>query len=200
MVEKSLTITADDFRRQWAKWDQLQRLDFASNWLSKSDWTDDDSQILETIMSDGDDQVWETCAQAFLRHPDRDRIVRFLIHRVTHYSLPHEPLNYFQVLGMSRDSRAVAAMRPFYEKYKASLDAEATIGVPKDVTFGPIPYFAFLSTAGSLFEISGSSEYEQAIRKFFDHESEQVRWWAEHALGIEGATTAKRNAEYVKPS
>ena len=198
MAEKGLTISAGYIREQWPHWDERQRLDFASNWWSKSDWTDDDTQILETIMADGDDQIWEMCAQAFLKHPDRDRIVRFLIDRVEHYSLPHEPVNYFQVLGMSKDSRAVPAMRPFYEQYKKAVDAEAIIGVPKQVFSGPIPYFAFLSTAGSLFEITGSSEYEQAIRKFFTHENEQVRYWAEYALGIEGPTTAKRNAEYKK--
>jgi hypothetical protein len=53
-----------------------------------------------------------------------------------------------------------------------------------------------LSISGDLFKIEGSKEYEHAIREYFDHANEQVCWWAEHALGVEGPTTAKRNAEY----
>jgi hypothetical protein len=52
--------------------------------------------------------------------------------------------------------------------------------------WGPIPYFPYLVAAGALFKITGSPEYEQSIRKFFEHEKEQVRYWAEHALEIEG--------------
>jgi hypothetical protein len=79
-----------------------------------------------------------------------------------------------------------------------ALEAEAVMGVPDDVFFGPIPYHAFLSIAGDLFKIESSSEYEHAIRKYFDHANEQVRWWAEHALEVEGPVTVKRNAEYRK--
>ena len=57
------------------------------------------------------------------------------------------------------------------------------------------PHHAFLSISGVLFKIEGSSEYEHAVREYFDHANEQVRWRAEHALGVEGPTTAKRNAE-----
>jgi hypothetical protein len=53
-----------------------------------------------------------------------------------------------------------------------------------------------LSIAGNLLKIEGSYEYEQAIRSYFDHPKEQVRYWAEHALGAGGPTTTKRKAEY----
>lgn len=197
MVEKELEVAAADVRERWPKWDRSQRIDFVSNWWKKA-WTDNDTEILEIIMADGDDQIWQSCSQAFLRHPDRDRAVGFLIDRVLHYSLEHEPLNYFQVLGMAKDERAVGAILPFYEKYKRAVETEAVIGVQEDVFRGPIPYLPYLTAAGALFKITGWPEYEQAIRKFFDHEKEQVRYWAEHALEIEGPTTSKRNTEYKK--
>jgi hypothetical protein len=78
------------------------------------------------------------------------------------------------------------------------MQVEAVTGVPDDVFFGPIPYHAFFSIAGALFKIEGSSEYEQVIRKYFNHPNEQVRYWAEYALDVEGQTTAKRRAEYAK--
>ena len=133
-----------------------------------------------------------------MKHPDRDRAVGFLVDRVSQYSLEHAPLNYFQVLGMARDSRAVAAILPFYERYKSEVETESVLGVQEDVFRGPIPYFPYLSAAGALFKITGSPEYEQAIRKFFDHEKEQVRYWAEHELEVEGPVTTKRKAEYQR--
>ena len=196
LAEKALEVTSKEIRETWAEWDQRERMDFASNWWTKRNWTRDDTEILEIIMADGDDNVLQSCTQAFLKHPDRDRAVSFLMNRVLHYALKHEPLNYFQVLGMAGDKRAVAAIQPFYEKYKTAVANEATIGVPDDVFWGPIPYFPYITAAGALFKITGSPEYEQAIRKFFDHQKEQVRYWAEHELGVEGSTTAKRNAEY----
>jgi hypothetical protein len=107
-------------------------------------------------------------------------------------------MNYFQVLGMAKDERAVPAILPFYQRYKRVVDTEPMLGVQEDVFRGPIPYFPYLSAAGALFKITGSPEYEQAIRKFFDHEKEQVRYWAEHELEVEGPITTKRRAEYRK--
>jgi hypothetical protein len=195
MAEKDFAVAAKEIREKWPQWDQHQRVDFASNWWTKSTWTANDIEILNIIMADGDDQLWQCCAQAFLKHTDRDRAISFLVDRVLHYSLETAPLNYFQVLGMAKDSRAVPAILPFYQRYKSEVEAESVIGVQEDVFRGPIPYFPYLSAAGALFKITGSPEYEQAIRKFLDHAKEQVRYWAEHELEIEGPVTTKRRAE-----
>jgi len=191
MVEKDFAVSASEVRRRWPIMDQRERMDFASNWSDKGSWTDDDIEILKIIMNDGDDRVWNSCTQAFLKHPDRDRAVNFLIARVVNWKEQHAPLNYFQVLGMAKDQGAVEAILPWYEKYKKEVEQEADVGIPENLSFGPIPYFPYLSTAGAVFAITGSPEYEQAIRKYFEHPREQVRWWAEHALGIEGPTNGK---------
>lgn len=196
MAEKDFAISASEIRQRWPAMGERQRADFASNWWNKGTWTSDDNEILEIIMADGDDRLWLCCTQAFLKHPDRDRAVNFLIARVVNWKEQRAPLNYFQVLGMAKDERAVAAILPWYEKYKKEVEREADIGIPENLSFGPIPYFPYLSTTGVLFAITGSPEYETAIRQYLDHPREQVRWWAEHALGIEGPTTAKRNADY----
>src|SRR5271163_679106 len=145
-------------------------------------------------MHDGNDRIWSSCALAMLKHPDRNRAVEFLIARVQADESERPPLNYMQALGIAGDRRAAAVIRPYYEKYLKAMEAEAATGVPDDVSWGPIPYHAFLSIAGDLLKIEGSHEYEQAIRSYLDHPKEQVRYWAEYALGVEGPTTTKRNA------
>jgi hypothetical protein len=97
-----------------------------------------------------------------------------------------------------RGQRAAAAIRPYYERYRDAMKAESVVGVPDDACRGPIPYFPYLCACGALVKVDGAPEYERAIRKYFDHPNEQVRWWAEHVLGVEGPTTAKRNAEWEK--
>lgn len=198
MVEKDFAISAADIRQRWPEMDERERADFASNWWSKGTWTAADNEILEIIMANGNDRIWLWCTQAFLKHPDRDRAVNFLIDCVVNWKEQRAPLNYFQVLGMAKDERAVAAILPWYEKYKKEVEREADIGIPENLSFGPIPYFPYLCTTGALFAITGSPEYEKAIRPYLEHPREQVRWWAEHALGIEGPTTAKRNADYKR--
>jgi hypothetical protein len=203
-AEKDFAVSADVIRRRWPSMDRRERLDFASNFHHKKTWTDNDTEILEIVMNDGDDRIWSICALAMLRHPDRNRVVEFLIDRVQHSQSECPPLNYMQALGMAKDARAVASIRPYYDQYLKAMEAETVTGIPDDLYRGPVPYFPFLCIAGSLYQIESSSEYEQAIRKYFDHPKEQVRWWAEYALGVEGPTTAKRRAEdresYLKRS
>jgi hypothetical protein len=197
MAETGFEVSAPDLSGRWPAMSERERLDFASNFHVKEDWTDNDTAILEVIMQDGSDVVWGSCATAMLRHPDRNRAVEFLLARVRHSSeAEHPPLNYMQALGLAGDARAVPVIRPYYEKYLKAMEAEPVTGVPADVFFGPVPYHAFLAIAGDLFKITHSEEYRQAIRKYYEHPNEQVRYWAEHALDEEGPTTLKRKAEY----
>ena len=64
-VEKDFAVRASEIRQRWPAMDERERMDFASNWWHKGVWTDDDIDILEMIMADGDDQVWHCCTQAF---------------------------------------------------------------------------------------------------------------------------------------
>lgn len=194
MLEKSLVVNASEIRGRWPSMNELERLDFAANFHPDREWTDNDTEILEIIMQDGTDTIWMSCALVMLKHPGRIRVVDFLIDRVQKSESEGARINYMQALGLSGEARAASVIRPHYEKYLKAMEAEASIGVPEDVIFGPIPYSKFLSVAGDLFRITHSMEYEQAIRKYFEHSSEQVRWWAENALDVEGPTTLKRNA------
>jgi hypothetical protein len=198
LAEKDFEAKASEFRSRWPSMDEAERLDFATNFHVKETWTENDTELLEIVMNDGSDRIWSGCALAMLKHPDRNRALEFLMERVRCSESERPPLNYMQALGLAGDQCAVSVIRPYYDKYLKAMEAESVTGVPDDVFRGPIPYHAFLSIAGDLFKIEGSNEYEQAIRKYFDHPKEQVRYWAEHALGVEGPTTTKRNAEYSR--
>ncbi len=145
---------------------EKERLDFVQSFWAKRNWDENDTQILEIIMEDGDDRLWQSCALAFLKHPDRDRAVEFLIDRLKKYESDHEPANYIQALGISKNPRAVAAIRPYFEKYRKEMEAEKVSGIPDDVIFGPIPYSQYFGVCEAFLKITGSVEYEEAIRKY----------------------------------
>lgn len=196
LAEDTFKVNAADLRRRWSSMDQTERMEFAGNFQIKEVCDGNDAEILEIIMNDGDDVIWSTCALTLVKHPDQNRVVEFLISRIELSTSDYWPLNYMQALALLGDKRAIGAIRPYYDKFRREMEKEAAIGVPDDIFFGPIPYHAFLAVAGDLYKLDRSDEYELAVRKYFDHPSEQVRWWAENALAVEGPTTLKRNAEY----
>jgi hypothetical protein len=55
--------------------DERERMDFASNFHRKKAWTENDTEIPEIVMNDGNDRLWSSCALAILKHPDRNRAV-----------------------------------------------------------------------------------------------------------------------------
>jgi hypothetical protein len=158
-MDDSFEVSAAVLRQRWPTMNEDERLEFGFNWSSKRTWSDNDTEILEIVIEHGNDRLWTHCTSAFPRHPDRDRAVRFLVERLQNYESGHEPLNYFQALGIMKDRRAAGAIRPYYENYRRAVEAEASIGVPDDVVFGPIPYFPYLCACGALVKVDGAPEY-----------------------------------------
>ena len=180
-LDDTFAVKAADVREKWPRMSDEERLDFVSNFWVKKNWTDDDTEILEIIIQDGNGRLWEGCTQAFLKHPDRDRALNFLIRRLEEHG-GDEPLNTIHALGVAKDKRATPAIRPYFDKYRKAVEKEKETGVPDDVVFGPIPYHAYFTAAGALLKIEGTPEYEGAIRAFLNHPNTQVRWWAKYAL------------------
>lgn len=115
LANEAFAVSASKLRERWPSMNEDERLDFVQNFWSKPNWNANDTEILEIIMHDGNDRLWEHCAQAFLRHPDRDGTVTFLIRRLEQQT-DDEPLNYIQALGLAKDRRATPAITTYYEK------------------------------------------------------------------------------------
>ncbi|HEY6388258.1 MAG TPA: hypothetical protein VIX91_21465 [Candidatus Acidoferrum sp.] len=137
LLDESFVVPASDMRSRWLHMNEDERIDFASNFWVKEKWSANDTNLLEIVMQDGNDRIWRSCALAFLKHPDRDRICSFLIKRVEE-NTEDEPLNYIQALGLAKDKRATPAIKPYFDKYRKAVEREKEIGVPDDVFFGPI--------------------------------------------------------------
>ena len=74
----------------------------------------------------------------------------YLVERLQNYNGSYEHRSiYFQALGIMKDQRAAAAIRPYYERYREAMKAESVVGVPDDIYRGPIPYFQYLCACGA---------------------------------------------------
>ena len=200
MAEAGFEVSASEIRQRWPAMDERERMDFASNFHEKEVWTGNDTEILEIIMNDGNDNIWSSCALAMLRHPDRTRVVDFLIDRVQKNQAERPPLSHMQALGMAGNRRAVAAIRPYYDKYFRAMEAEVVTGVPDDIFRGPIPYHAFLAIAGDLYKIEGSvntnrlSASISTIRTSKYGGGPRMRWGSKGQLQLNGTPSIRKNA------
>ena len=181
LADEGFRVAASELRKRWPNMDEGERVDFVQGFSSKPTWDSNDTEILEIVMQDGNDRIWEGCALAFLRHPDRDRALGFLLKRLEQQQ-DDMPLNYIQALGLSLDKRTTPAIKPYFDRYQKAVKAEAETGVPDDVVFGAIPYHAYFVVASALLKVEGAPEYENAIREYLNHSNAQVRRWAEMAL------------------
>jgi hypothetical protein len=57
LAEEGFAASASELQRRWPNMDEGERIDFAQGFSSKATW-----EILEIIMQDGNDRVWESCA------------------------------------------------------------------------------------------------------------------------------------------
>jgi hypothetical protein len=173
-----LQISAESFASRWPTMTPAERHGFAFAFSAKAGFTSDDEQIVNLIMSDGDEHVWNSLATfVVIRHPERDRVLSLILDRL---EKSPNPGNYIQALGIAKDQRAVPILLPYYEEYR-----RAAQGVPEreDASVQDVkPIAQFLWCSKALWTITGSEEYADRIRAYLKHPHSQVRWWAEHAL------------------
>src|ERR1700685_1395010 len=57
MAESGFEVNATEIRTRWPSMDERERMDFAANFQKKT-WTDNETEILEIMMTDGSDRIW----------------------------------------------------------------------------------------------------------------------------------------------
>jgi hypothetical protein len=174
-----LQISAESFASRWSNMTSAERHGFALAYSAKVEFTSDDEQIVNLIMEDGDERVWN-CLATFvvIRHPQRDRVLSFIRDKLE--KNPDNPDNYIQALGIAKDLFATPILLPYYEEYRKAAQAvpQREHASAKDVW----PIAKYLGCSRALWKITGSEAYADQIRGYLKHPDSQVRWWAEHAL------------------
>ncbi|HET9408901.1 MAG TPA: hypothetical protein VFO39_16785 [Candidatus Sulfotelmatobacter sp.] len=102
-LDEDFAIDAKAFCKRWPQMSSDERLVFCGMFAQRTEPRADDTQTLNPIIEDGNDRLWTILALKLLNHPDRERVVTFLISRLQDPLLDRRGgiLNYFQALGMA---------------------------------------------------------------------------------------------------
>jgi hypothetical protein len=175
-----LQISAESFASRWPTMTPTERQGFASAYGAKADFSPDDEQIIDLIMKDGDDHVWNSLVLFMLStHTQRDRVLAFIREKLEKH--PDNPSNYIQALGIARDQSAVPILLPYYDEFHS--EAKAVPERP-DANFEDVlPIAKFLWCSEALFRITESTKFADGIQVYLKYPHPQVQWWARHALG-----------------
>src|SRR6267154_3592709 len=92
------TISLTFLEGQWPSWSTEQRARFAGafGFLQKLQLSDNDQNLLDFLMKNGEPQVWRAIALVVARHRDRRQALNFLVTRVREGARPLA--NYYQAL------------------------------------------------------------------------------------------------------
>lgn len=175
-----LQMSAKSFVSRWPIMTPTERRGFAFAYSAKAEFTSDDEQILDLIMKDGDEHVWNCLASFMVRnHPQKDRVSSFIRDKLEKH--PDSPGNYIQALGIARDQSSVPLLLTYYEQYR---NAAQAVPAREDASFWDVePIAEFLWCSEALWKITNSEKFADGIRMYLRHSHSQVRRWAEYALG-----------------
>ncbi len=164
-----LAVSADSIRRRWPGFSDEEKLEFSQAFQVKPEVTSEDESVLDFLMEVGNLPIWITIAPLLPRHSARDRVLRFLLDRVTEEG--NMKANFYQSIGQLRDRRALPALRAMYEGYERKLRDQIE-------SAGEFEYQDYLSCCKALWAIEGLVIYREAIERFAKSENDRVRFWA----------------------
>jgi hypothetical protein len=166
-----LQVAPTSVKNDWKGMTEEERLEFALAFSAKPDLVTGDEEVLNHLMEFGSAKVLSSIALLAVRHPDKEKTLRFLIHQVEKGQKPL--VNFYQALGLLDDRRAVPTLRKAYDMYKASQAS----GDCKDSDL-----VDYLQCCKALLVMEGNSEYELAISEMHSHSSEQISRIAKRLL------------------
>jgi hypothetical protein len=161
-----LTISVADLKNNWENFTEQEQLDFAQALQSKHPLTREDHEILGFLMRVGPEFVWVTISPLLPRYPDKEQALLFLLERIA--QKPSGGANYYQALELMHDGKAIPILRERYEEYRQRLAPFEQHGPWSELT-------DYQSCCRALWKLSGSAEYESALRENLTHPDENIR-------------------------
>jgi hypothetical protein len=172
-----LQVSADSIIGQWSSLSLDEQIEFSNAYRRKPSLTSEDERILNFLMEVGPPGVWVNIALLLCRHPDRERVFRFLASRAGE-DQDHRA-NFYSGLETFNDPRSIPILKRQYEKYRNS---EALLKRGPLDRSDSSQLFDYLYCCRALMSIEGSPEYQVAIKEFLTHSDNSLRKTAERLL------------------
>ena len=166
LLADGLEVPASSLKQRWPSLTPLERQDFADAFIAKGVETTGDQEILTFLMEVGTECIWGTIAYRLPEYFDRERALSFLLERVALRGA--RPANYYQALARIGDAKAVPLLRQRYEAYRRELPPFEQHGLHSELSDYDVCCWA-------LWKLTGSPEYENALKGLLTHPDENIR-------------------------
>ena len=165
-VSESLEIGSASLKERWFSFTPMEQLEFANAFILKPHLTAEDQEILKFLMEKGSEYVWGTIAYLLPQYSDREGALSFLLERIA--SGGRCVSNYYQALEQVGDVRAIPLLRQRYEDYQ--------MRVPPFEQHGPFSELSdYQVCCRTLWKLTGSPEYQDALKELLHHSEETIR-------------------------
>ena len=161
-----LELSAEELRKQWTHWTEIEPLDFANAFVLKPRLTTEDQLILGYLLEFGSGFVLDTLAHLLPRYSDRERALEFLLQHLA--SSGRCGGTYYQALESIGDLRALPALRARYEGYRRDLSPLESLTLHS-------PLADYQQCCRALWKLDGSSEYKTALQDLLEHPDTNIR-------------------------
>ena len=176
-LSDGLQVSADSIIASWTSFSLNEQLEFAQAYSLKPSLTLEDEKILNFLMEVGPPGVWVNIALLLCRHPDRERVFRFLATRAEE-DQDHRA-NFYSGLETLNDPRSIPILKRQYEKYRNSEALVKRGPLDRSESF---QLFDYLYCCRALMSVEGSTEYQAALKELLTHSDNLVRKTAERLL------------------
>ncbi len=173
-------VSLDFVKARWRSWSRKDRGLFAAAFAARHKLLGADRDLLDFLIDNGDDEVWNLIGQLLAReHPDRARVLKFLLSRVMESASPLA--NYYQALGILSAMDGVGSLRECISYLKHALikhrqEAERHPAVRWwKLGRDRFIYMDYLSCSATLFKLTGVEEYRANLKAMLEHRDESVR-------------------------
>lgn len=169
----NLSISLSELVSAWDSWSDDQKLDFAKAFQAKVRLTVADEEVLEFLMTNGNEQVHSTIALRVARYPQKENALRFLLKELERG--PEPKANIIQALYVLGDSAAVPELLVLHNALAREIKE-------KKERINRWTVIDFLICCEALGYLEGTKAYQEEIREFIGHSDLGVRSRAEMAL------------------
>lgn len=150
-------LDATQFEKYWRALPLRDKVDLCRAYQSKPAITKADEQILNVIMKEGNERIWNNIVSVLTRHSNREQILAFVRNRLEHQ--PPPLANFYRAIEMLDDREAVPKLLEKYFQYQQG-------GLTPKKSSDRILRIDYLYCSRALWRLTGSQEYEQTIREF----------------------------------
>lgn len=149
--------------------DERRKLAGAFGFSGKIQLNEEEQQLLEFLMENGNPDVWRAIALVVARHDDQSRALDFLLARVKDET--EHLANYYQALAILSDPECVPILARKLSAHRREIDPGTT-----PTHWGePSIYSDYLCCSATLLRITGQEEYRSSLKKTLEHPDETVR-------------------------